>query len=198
MCLAVRNETARRVGIAICKGDHSAWWWGWPLVSFADRLNDGSFSVCPYASLARACCPCNSLSHVECGWAFCDIALNGFKVFISCPGGYISYTVSLHYSVLVPYNWVFSIFILLLCQLFLSTTAAGRKLLHANCADFVSQRHSQLALRCRRRLSKIGWGKAEHIFTVVIKAQWRDFSLQLYVNWQLLLVPASASYGQTQ
>lgn len=46
--------------------------------------------------------------------------------------------------------------------------------------------------------AKTGWGKADNVFTVVIKAQWRDFLMQLYVSWQLLSVPRSASYQRAQ
>lgn len=59
------KKTAIFIGITICKGDHFVWREGWPLVSLADRLNNGSFSVGPYESLAQVCCPCNSPSHVE-------------------------------------------------------------------------------------------------------------------------------------
>ncbi len=93
--------------------------------------------------------------------------------------------------------WGLSILILFLCLLFWSSAAGRKKHLNANCVDLSVTGTSQLALHCRRQSSKREWGRAEHIFTVVIKAQWRDF-LQLYVSWQLLSVPASASYGQTQ
>lgn len=63
----------------------------------------------------------------------------------------------------------FPIFILLSYLLLLLCTAAGRKPLHANCVHFVRHGHRQLAPHCRRRSTKIGWGKAVHIFTVVIR-----------------------------
>lgn len=84
--------------------------------------------------------------------------------------------------------------LLFYCLMSLST-AAGKKVLNANCLDFVCHKHCRLDLYCLRHFSKTGWGKAEHIFTVAIKTQWRDFWRQLYVSWQLLFVPSGASYG---
>lgn len=187
-------KTARCVGIAICKGNHSAWWGGWPLESLTDRLNDGSFSACPYVSLHKSAVPVTAHPMKNTGGLFYDIALKEVKVLSS-----VQVVIFLIQHIFIALLWclklrVFSVFILFLCLLFLCA-AAGRKLLHANC---VRHRHSQLALHCHRQLNKIEWGKAAHIFTVVIKAQWGDFLLQLYVSWQLLPVPASASYGQAQ
>lgn len=110
-------------------------------------------SLCTYESLAQACCPCNSLSHVECGQAF--IYDEWLYVFLSTVQVAIFLIKHIFTTLFLCFTvWVFSTFILFLCLLFLST-AAGRKLLDANCLDFVSHRHSQLVLHCRRRLSEI-------------------------------------------
>lgn len=161
----------------------------WPPVLFADRLNDGSFSCVLRSHLYKPAVPVPYHPMYNAGGIFFFMILHetGSRFFLSSLRQvYLLYSLSLHLCFNALQFEVSSIFILL-CLLFLGS-AAGRKLLDANC----------VGLHCRRQMSKKGWDKAEHIFTVVVKAQWSDFLLQLYGNWQLLLVPASASYAQAQ
>lgn len=104
-------KTARYVGMAICKGDHSEWWQGglW-YHSQTDKMM--VHSLCPYESVA-ACSPCHSSSHVEYRCAFLWYYNERVQSFISCPGGYLL----IHY-IFTALLWCFilCVFLFLFCS----------------------------------------------------------------------------------